>query len=137
MLASFYKTPLRQEGKPDKLQNNSLISHSKPHEISYSDGKSPHDARKLYPHFCTVMSKLASTTLSQPAFRPWPILVLPEVCETMLFLLLFQHREASRRGRNLKAATQMLLPQCGRQSLLSLLSLKLENNFSDLCMEQH
>lgn len=55
----------------------------------------------------------------------------------MLFLLLFEHGEALSEGRNLKVATEMLLPQCGRWSLLSLLSLKLENNFSDLCMEQH
>lgn len=49
----------------------------------------------------------------------------------------YLNTERLNRGRNLKAATQMLLPQCGRQSLLSLLSLKLENNLSDLCMEQH
>lgn len=45
--------------------------------------------------------------------------------------------EASAQGRNVKATTQMLLLQRGRQSLLSLLSLKLQNNLSDLCMEQH
>lgn len=45
--------------------------------------------------------------------------------------------EASSQGRNVKAATQMLQLQWGRQSLLSLLPLTLQNNLSDLCTEQH
>lgn len=67
IVTSFYKIPLRQERKPSKLQNNSLISHSRPHEICYSDSKFPHEARKVNSHFCTVMSKLASITLPPPA----------------------------------------------------------------------
>lgn len=56
-----------KNAKPSELQNNSLISHSKPHKIYYSDSKSPHDACKPNSHFCTVMSKLASVVLPQPA----------------------------------------------------------------------
>lgn len=85
----------------------------------------------LHCHVKTCIRR-APTACSRPV-----LMVLPEVHETMLFLLLFEHREASSKGRNSKAATQMLLLRCGRQSLLSLLSLKLENNLSDLCTEQH
>lgn len=79
---------------------------------------------------------------SDPSHPPspsgsWAILGLPEVCETMFSPCFWDVERPPSQGRNVKAATQMLLLQWGRQSLLSLLSLKLQHNLSDLCVEQH
>lgn len=136
LLASIYKIPLRQEGKQGKLWNNSLISHSRPHEVHNCDSRSPCGVRKLNPHFCAVMAKLTSSTSSQPLRALAHLGATWGVWNNVLSLLL-GHGEASSQGRNVKAATQMLLPHWGRQSLLSLLSLKLQNKLSDLCMEQY
>lgn len=54
--------------KENRVSCEIMMSHSKSHEIYYSYSKSPHCARKVNSHFCTVMSELASITLPQSAW---------------------------------------------------------------------
>lgn len=136
VLVSFYKIPLRQEGKWDKLWNNSLISHSKPHEIHYGDSKSPCGVCKLNPHFRAAMAKLKSITPSQPLWALAHFGATWGMWNNVLSLLL-ECGEASKSGEKCEGSHPDVAATMRRQSLLSLLSLKLQHNLSDLCVEQH
>lgn len=114
-----------------------MMSHSKSHENYYSDSKSPHCACKVNSHFCTVMSKLASITLPQSAWGLGQFWGHLRYVKQYYFSCYLNVEKPQVRREIFKTSTQMVLLQRGGRSLLSVLSLKPENNLSDSCTQQH
>lgn len=98
ILPSFYKIPLRQEGKSSKLWNNDEPL-KVPWELLFWQQISPLCMQSQFPLLhCHV--KTCVHYASTVCLGPWSVLGPPEVCETILFLLLFECGEASSKERN-------------------------------------